>query len=116
MKYTGSCHCQAIKFEAEGIDLEKTMVCNCSYCSKRGYILTFIPADQFTLLTPDAPLTEYRFNTNKIQHQFCSTCGIQAFGLGTDKEGSAIRMINVRCLEGVDISSLSPTPVNGKDF
>lgn len=115
MKYTGSCHCGAVKFEAE-LDLEKTMVCNCSYCSKRGFILTFTSADQFTLLTPDAPLTEYRFNTQKIKHEFCPTCGIEAFGSGTNKEGAATRMVNVRCLDGVDLDALTPARVNGKDF
>jgi hypothetical protein len=116
MKYQGSCHCQAVKFEVEDIDLEKVITCNCSYCGRQGFILGFVPADQFTLLTPDAPLTEYRFNTQKISHQFCPTCGVQGFGSGTNKDGSAVRMINVRCLESVDIASLNPTPVNGKDF
>lgn len=115
MKYAGSCHCGAIKFEAE-VDLEKTITCNCSYCSIRGFILTAVNDDQFALLTPDAPMTEYRFNTHKIKHQFCPVCGIEPFASGNNKDGSPVHMVNVRCLAGVDLEALHPMAFNGKDF
>jgi Uncharacterized conserved protein len=115
MKYTGSCHCQAIRFEAD-VDLEKTITCNCSYCSRRGFILTAVDGDKFTLLTPEAPMTEYRFNTHKIKHEFCPVCGLEPFASGTNKEGVPMYMVNVRCLDGIDLDSISPMKVNGKDF
>ena len=44
MKYRGSCHCGKIAFEVEGT-LEQVMECNCSLCSRRGYLLWFVPRE-----------------------------------------------------------------------
>jgi hypothetical protein len=38
MKHQGSCHCGAIKFEAEG-EIASAMACNCSMCQRRGSLL-----------------------------------------------------------------------------
>ncbi|KND50442.1 MAG: Gfa-like protein [Parcubacteria bacterium C7867-007] len=115
MKYNGACHCGAVKFEAEA-DLSTAVSCNCSHCQMKGLILVFVPKDNFTLLTPEAPLTEYLFNKKSIHHQFCSVCGVQPYAYGNGPEGTAMCGINLRCVESVDIDSLSPTKLNGKDF
>lgn len=114
-KYQGGCHCGAVRFEVE-MELDRTMVCNCSHCSKKGFILSFVPAGQFTLLSGEDNLAEYRFNTKKIAHLFCKTCGVQSFGRGSDREGNPTVMINVRCLDDVDTAALHPTEVDGKSF
>lgn len=114
-KYTGGCHCGAVRYEVE-TDLVRTMVCNCSHCEKKGFILTFVPAEQFVLLSGENHLSEYRFNTKKIAHLFCQICGVQSFGRGSDKEGKETIMINVRCLNGVDLATLHPSSVDGKSF
>lgn len=113
--YEGHCHCGAVRFKAD-TDLEKTITCNCSHCEIKGLILTFVPASQFTLLSGEDNLSEYRFNTKKIQHIFCKTCGVEPYGRGEDKAGNPIVAVNVRCLEGVDISKLAPTPLDGKSW
>lgn len=115
MKYTGGCHCGAVQYEVEA-DLSTAIECNCSHCAIKGLILTFVPESQFTLLTPDAPLTEYQFNKNHIHHLFCPTCGVQSFAHGKGPDGSEMYGINVRALKDVDISTLTPKQVNGKDF
>lgn len=114
MKYTGGCHCGAVRYEVEA-DLTHTIECNCSHCSMKGLILSFVPADQFTLLTPEAPLTEYLFNTHKIHHLFCPVCGVESFAHGKGPDGAETYSVNVRCLDGVDVTTLSPAPYNGKD-
>ena len=38
----GSCHCGEVAFEVE-TDLEQVLACNCSHCSRKGYLLTFVP-------------------------------------------------------------------------
>ena len=81
MKYTGGCHCGAVRYEVEA-DLSTAMECNCSHCAMKGFILTFVPAADFTLLTPEAKLTEYQFNKKHIHHLFCPICGVQSFGNG----------------------------------
>ncbi|MDB5187981.1 MAG: aldehyde-activating protein [Candidatus Kaiserbacteria bacterium] len=114
-KHSGGCHCKAVRYEVE-TDLEKVIECNCSHCAIKGLLLTFVPATQFTLLQGEDNLTEYRFNTHKIQHLFCKTCGVESFGRGTNKEGAATIAINARCLDDIDLASLTRTPVDGKSY
>lgn len=116
-KHKGSCHCGAVKFSFEGDLSEPVMECNCSHCARKGFLLKFVPADAFTLETPDAELTEYRFNHKQIQHLFCPTCGIQAFGRGKDpSSGADVVAVNVRCVESVDLDALARQQVDGKSF
>src|SRR4029077_9763998 len=46
----GSCHCGNVRYEVS-TDLKSVMACNCSICSRSGYLLTFVPEDQFKLLS-----------------------------------------------------------------
>jgi hypothetical protein len=101
-----------VTFEAT-TDLASVMECNCSHCSKKGFLLTFVPADAFTLNGGEDALTEYRFNKKHIQHLFCATCGVQSFGRGRGPDGTEMVAVNVRCLDGVDPKSLAITPVDG---
>jgi hypothetical protein len=113
MKYQGGCHCGKVRFEAE-IDLASPITCNCSYCSKRGSILAFTPAANFTLGSGEQELTEYRFNTKTIEHLFCATCGMESFGRGAAPDGTKMVAVNVRCLDGVDLDALHPQQFNGR--
>lgn len=110
--YKGGCHCGAVSYEVD-TDLEETMVCNCSHCHKKGFILHFVPKENFRLLSGEGKLTSYKFNKKTVDHVFCSVCGVQSF---STNESYPKMMINVRCLEGVDTDSLSPKQVNGKDY
>lgn len=114
--YTGGCHCSAVRYEAESAPITSAMECNCSHCSKKGMLLTFIPRTQFTLTAGENALTEYRFNNRTIQHLFCNVCGTQAFAYGKDGEGNEVACLNVRCTDDIDVSALDRTPFNGKDM
>ena len=115
MIYKGACHCGKIAYEVEG-DLTQAIECNCSICSKRGYLLWFVPREQLRLKTPEADLATYTFNTHKVKHRFCPTCGCAPFGEGADKTGAAKAAINVRCLEGVEIAALKRIPFDGRSL
>lgn len=115
MEYTGSCHCGNIKFKFNG-DINETMECNCSYCGRTGVILAFAGLSQVQLLTPKENLSNYKFNTQKIDHHFCAKCGCGPLGYGVDPNGNKMAAVNVRCLEGVNIWDLKPTRYNGKDL
>ena len=112
MTYSGSCHCGRIVFEADFV-LEQAIDCNCSHCRRKGYLLAFAPRENLRLSTPEAGLATYTFNTHRIRHRFCPTCGCAPFGEGTDPSGKPMAAVNVRCLEGVDLSTLRIVPVDG---
>jgi hypothetical protein len=110
--YTGGCHCGAVRYEATA-DITQGVTCNCSRCSKLGWVVTFTPAANFKLLQGENYLTDYRFNKKAIRHLFCRTCGIESFALGSMPDGSPIAAINVNCLDGVDTTTLSPGRYDG---
>ena len=114
--YLGGCQCAKVRYEVQ-MDIGEVLACNCSRCGRLGSLLAFAPATQFKLLSGDADLTKFEFNQHKIQHQFCSTCGIQSFAIGTHpKTGAKIAAINVRCLDDVDVDALKVKKVNGKSL
>ena len=113
MTHKGSCHCGRIAFEVEG-DLAQAMECNCSHCSRKGYLLWFVPRESLRLSTPESALATYMFNKHVIKHHFCPTCGCAPFGFGTGPDGKAMAAVNVRCLEGVEPSSLKMMPFDGR--
>ncbi len=112
--YTGGCHCGKVRYEVN-LALDKVMACNCSICSRRGWLLAFVPADQFKLLSGEDALTDYQFGRKSIHHLFCGTCGIPSFSKGARPDGTPVRAINVRCLEGVDADTLPRTFFDGKN-
>jgi hypothetical protein len=114
MSHKGSCHCGQIKFDVQGT-FDAVAECNCSHCSRKGYLLWFVPRSQFTLLSPEATLSTYTFNKHVIKHHFCPKCGSAPFGFGTSK-GAEMAAINVRCLEGVELSSIKRTFVDGRSY
>ncbi len=113
MIYKGSCHSGRVAYEVEG-DLTQVMECNCSICSRKGPLMWFVPRDKLHLLTPEENMSTYTFNKHIIKHHFCPTCGIHPLGEGTDPSGNRMAAINVRCLEGVDFSSLPVKHFDGR--
>lgn len=97
MKYQGSCHCGAIRFEVEAPEHVYASECNCSMCSKAGYIHLIVPKSRFTLLEGEDDITTYTFNTGVAKHTFCKTCGIKPFYIPrSNPDGYSV---NVRCLD-----------------
>ena len=95
--HTGSCHCGKVRFEVTLDISEPAITCNCSMCGRSGTMLRFVPISQFKLLSGAEVLKDYRFNTNNINHHFCSVCGIKPFYVPrSHPEGYSV---NVRCLD-----------------
>jgi hypothetical protein len=113
MKYKGGCHCGRIAYEVEG-DLNGVLECNCSICSRKGSLLWFVPRQSLRLTTSEQDLGTYTFNKHKIRHHFCTVCGIHPFAEAVDPKGNPTAAVNVRCLEGVDLSSLPVKQFDGR--
>jgi len=113
--WTGGCHCGRVRYEVES-DLETLVSCNCSICQKRGSILTFVPHEKFHLLAGQDALTDYQFNKKVIHHVFCATCGVASYSEGKRPDGEPMVAINVRCLDGVDVSSMTPRFFDGRSL
>lgn len=110
---TGGCHCGAVRYEAE-IDLAKPVIeCNCSYCEKQGLLLSFVPGEHLKITQGADNLAEYHFNTGKIAHTFCKTCGVQCFGRAPMESGPGAA-VNVRTIDGVDLGALTRMPFDGR--
>jgi len=113
--HKGSCHCGGIKFEVDG-ELTQVLDCNCSHCSRKGYLLWFVPRERIRIDASERALATYTFNKHVIKHHFCPVCGCAPFGFGTDRTGAAMAAVNVRCLEGVELAKLKIVPVDGRSL
>ncbi|WP_286264033.1 GFA family protein [Thalassotalea atypica] len=97
MKYTGGCHCKAVRFEVEADEVIEVEDCNCSVCSKSGHLHLIVPKTCFSLLTDEQELYTYTFNSCIAQHYFCKTCGIKSFYIPRSNPDGVD--VNVRCLD-----------------
>lgn len=113
--YHGGCQCGAVRFDVT-MELGEVISCNCSRCGRLGSLLAFAPAQDFKLTAGDKATTEYLFNKHAIHHLFCSTCGIQSFARGRMPDGAEVIAVNARCLDDVNVGSLTVKSVNGRDF
>lgn len=116
MAYEGGCHCGAVAFTVDAEMPAQAMNCNCSHCRAKGFLLSFVPVDRFTLTQGEDALATYRFNTHKLAHRFCTTCGVQPFAEGTGPDGAEMRAVNLRAVPDCDIDGLELQKVDGKAF
>lgn len=96
MIYQGSCHCGAVMFEVEARDPLTVEDCNCSICTKTGFLHLIVPLSKFKLLAGSDQLASYTFNTKIAKHTFCKVCGVKPFY--TPRSNPDGIDVNVRCL------------------
>ena len=110
----GSCHCGAVSYEVDApADLEVDE-CNCSICSRSGYLHLIVPKSRFRLLQGEENLTIYTFETHEAKHLFCKTCGVKSFYIPRSHPDGV--SVNARCLADGTVKSMKVTPFDGKNW
>jgi hypothetical protein len=112
--HSGGCHCGRVRFEVIAPRVLEVSDCNCSICSKSGYLHLTVPKSRFRLLSGSEVLTCYEFNTHTARHLFCSVCGIKSFYVPrSHPDGFSV---NARCLDEGTVESLRIRVTNGKEW
>jgi hypothetical protein len=109
----GGCHCGRVRFRVTA-DLAGVTYCNCSVCSKKGFLHLIVPKERFALISGKDDLTIYQFNTKVAQHMFCRHCGMHPFYVPRSDPDKID--VNVRCLDGVDLDQISVATFDGKHW
>jgi hypothetical protein len=112
--HAGGCHCGRVRFEVRAPATLQVLECNCSICSKAGYLHLVVPEDRFKLLSGADVLTTYRFNTHTASHLFCSVCGIKSFYV--PRADPRHRSVNARCLDPGTVEAMSVGQFNGRQW
>ena len=119
--YSASCHCGAVRFEAD-IDLAQgTARCNCSICTKARSWLVFVPGDKLRPGAGTDSQAHYQWTpTGKphafLHYHFCKTCGVRTFAQAEmESMGGLVYAVNVAALDGVDADELAAAPIRYVD-
>jgi len=112
--HKGGCHCGRVRFEVVARARITVSECNCSICSKSGYLHLVVPAARFKLLSGGDSLSTYTFNTRTAKHLFCSVCGIKSFYVPrSHPDGFSV---NARCLDPGTVQEMSVRQTNGREW
>ena len=111
--YEGGCHCGQVRFRVTA-DLSGVSDCNCSVCTKKGFLHLIVPPEQFELLSGEDALSTYQFNTGTAKHTFCRHCGIHAFYVPRSDPDKID--VNVRCLDDIDLTAITVLPFDGRNW
>ena len=93
----GSCHCKRVKIAVNVPLNAQVSKCNCSICTKSGYLHMIVDKNDMEILQGSKNLTKYRFNTGVACHLFCSNCGVKVFYIPRSHPDAY--SVNVQCLE-----------------
>ncbi len=109
--YHGSCHCGAVRFEAD-IDLtQPTYRCNCTICSRNRFWAAVVKPGAVRVLEGRGELIQYLFNSMQNEHRFCRTCGVRPYGIGRDPQDHEVYGVNIGCLDDATPEELAAAPI-----
>ena len=103
----GKCHCGSIKFTIN-TKIRDLRRCNCSMCSRKGFVMGTALIDELTITSGEKNLTSYKWNTKTAEHFFCKICGINTH----HKRRSDPNQYgyNIGCIEGFEMSWIEDIP------
>lgn len=88
--------------------------CNCSICTKKGFVHLIVTKDAFELLAGEDALTTYTFGTGVAKHTFCRVCGVSPFY--TPRSHPDGVDVNIRCLDNDIADRFVVTPFDGRNW
>jgi hypothetical protein len=97
---SGGCHCGQVQFRVRFADPPELLNCDCSICTKTGYLHLIAEGADFVLERGREVLTDYRWGSGRAQHLFCETCGIKSFYVPLSHPDAV--SVNWRALDGVE--------------
>jgi hypothetical protein len=109
--HSGGCHCGRVRFNVTAPGKLEVSDCNCSICSKFGYLHLIVEADRFELVSGRDDLNTYTFNTGIAKHYFCAHCGVKSFYIPRSHPDGV--SVNARCIDSATVESMSVTPFDG---
>ena len=110
--HLGGCHCGRVRFEVDAPAVLQVDECNCSMCSRFGYLHLIVPANRFRLLKGQDALSTYTFNTGTAKHHFCATCGVKSFYVPRSHPTGF--SVNARCIDSPTVAGMNISPVDGR--
>ena len=111
--YEGGCHCGRVRFRVTA-ELAGVTECNCSICTKKGFLHLIVAPERFELLSGADALAEYRFNTGTARHLFCRHCGIHPFYVPRSDPDKID--VNLRCLDNIDLAAVKIEHFDGRHW
>jgi hypothetical protein len=112
--HTGGCHCGRVRFEVSAPARIDVIDCNCSMCTKAGYLHLIVPKDRFRLLSGEDALEAYQFNTGVAKHLFCRVCGIKSFYVPRSHPDAF--SVNARCLDEGTVEAMNVAKKDGRNW
>jgi hypothetical protein len=113
---SASCHCRAVRFQAELDFAEGTFKCNCSSCTKARSWLIAAPAARFRL-EGEADQATYQWTPPgrakpTTEFHFCKKCGIRTPARGEHEAmGGAFYAAQVSLLDDLDPEEVAAAPI-----
>ncbi|KAF1978253.1 hypothetical protein BU23DRAFT_254061 [Bimuria novae-zelandiae CBS 107.79] len=101
--YQALCHCGTVQYSvtlSPPLEQQNIVECNCSICSRNGYLLVYPEREHVKLSSGQEALKTYTFGPKMNLHHFCGRCGSAVFfdpqmpkrGRSPDIMGTNIRM------------------------
>jgi hypothetical protein len=121
-RYHGSCHCGAVRYEAELDIAHGTNRCNCSICWKARAWFVIVGGNDFKLLTSPDEMGEYRWipegrHEPFLTYRFCRNCGIRIYATGDQESlGGRFYALHVPTLDDVEKDELAAAPLKFNDM
>lgn len=114
-RHEGGCHCGAVRWSVVVDEGPIPVIdCNCSICTKKGFLHLIVASERFALHSGADDLVEYRFGTKTAVHRFCRHCGIHSFYVPRSHPDKF--SVNAKCIDDFHGLTLQVTPFDGQNW